>query len=211
MNKPSKKLLTCLVVIIVVLLGSILKIVFKPSTGIKAEVGSRVKGNPEAPVKIVEFADFQCPACANGAKLIKELFQKYPDSIRLEMKYFPLLNIHKNTFLATHYAECAARQGSFWAYHDLLFERQKIWSEMIDPKDAFEQFARELKLDPNQLKACLGDKSVDVLITKFKGEGNLAGVKSTPTYFVNGQMIVGSKTIQDEIIKRIPSPKQTKP
>ena len=207
MNKPSKKLLTIFVIVSVILLGIILKVAFKPAGNMKTEIGSRVKGRSDAPVKIVEFADFQCPACANGAKIIKELVKQYPDSIRLEMKYYPLTIIHKNTLLATRYAECAARQGEFWAYHDLLFERQKIWSDMLDPKDAFEQFAQEVKLAPSQLKFCLEDKAIDALITKFKEEGNLMGVKSTPTYFVNGAMLVGSKTIQDEIIKRIPLPK----
>lgn len=158
----------------------------------------RTKGNPGAPIKIVEYIDFQCPSCAMGAQKIKEYMQKYPDKIFLDMRYFPL-EMHRHALVASKYAECAARQGQFWPLHDLILEKQKIWTELTNVAPVFDIYAKESGLDMGKLKACLSADTVDRVIQRSRKEGMDIGIRSTPTYFINGKMVVGIKLLQEEL------------
>lgn len=159
---------------------------------------AKVKGKKDAPIQIVEFIDLQCPACAKGAQHLKKIIKQYPGKIRLELKYYPL-SIHQHAFLSAHYAECAARQGQFWPFHDYLIDKQEYWAKLSDAKPTFELFAEWSQLDPRELKNCLEDKSVEGFILKDKSEGKMLGVKSTPTYFVNDKMFVGFEQLEAEL------------
>lgn len=158
----------------------------------------RVKGNPQAPIRITEFIDFQCPACAQGARYLAQLMTEHPTAIHLELKYFPLPS-HRHGLASARYAECAARQEKFWPFHDRLIERQANWSRLVDATPAFMLIAQEVGLDADRLGACLKDASIDSFITQNHDEGNRRGVKSTPTYYVNGKMVVGSKLLESEL------------
>ncbi len=159
---------------------------------------TRTKGDKGAPVRVTEFIDFECPACARGAGYLARTMTEHPARIRLELKYFPLPG-HRHGFLAARYAECAARQGRFWPFHDALIARQPNWSRLTDATPAFALIAREIALDPGRLDACLNDKSVDALIQRSHLEGERQGVKSTPTYYVNGKMVVGVPSLELEL------------
>jgi protein-disulfide isomerase len=158
----------------------------------------RTKGDKGATIQITEFIDFECPACARGAEYLSRVMAEHPAGIRLELKYFPLPS-HRHGFLAARYAECAARQGKFWLFHDALIARQPNWSRLTDATPAFALIAREIALDPGRLDACLNDKSVDALIQQSHLEGERQGVKSTPTYYVNGKMVVGVPSLELEL------------
>lgn len=158
----------------------------------------RIKGDNGAPVRVTEFIDFQCPACARGTEYLSRVIAQHPSGIRLELKYFPLPS-HRHGFLAARYAECAARQGKFWPFHDALIARQPNWSRLTDATPAFTLIAREIALDPGRLDACLNDKSVDAFIQRSHQEGERQGVKSTPTYYVNGKMVVGVPSLEIEL------------
>ena len=166
--------------------------------GFRAGTPMKVKGVKKAAVHITEFIDFECPACALGSVYLKKLMAEHPQAIRLELKYFPL-PMHKYGFLGARYSECAGRQGKFWPFHDLLIERQANWKRLDDAKPAFEVMAQEIGLRPETLRQCLADDSVDTLIRKDKTEGDALGVKSTPTYYVNGKMVVGMKSLELEL------------
>jgi protein-disulfide isomerase len=199
MPKFSKKSVT--VLILVVSVGMALGIKFRvgASRGRLHPGGlSRVKGDDRAPVKVTEFIDFQCPACAGGAIFLEKFMEENPQLIRLEMKYYPLRN-HAHGFLSAQYAECAARQGKFWPFEKILIARQKNWSRLIDAGPAFQLIAGESGLDLAALGQCLQDKSVDEFIMKIRGEGDVLGVKSTPTYYVNGKMVVGVNSLKMEL------------
>ena len=161
---------------------------------------SRMKGSNNAPIKVTEFIDFQCPACAHGAAYLKKTIEEYPEAIRLELRHYPLQS-HQYGFISSRYAECAARQEKFWPVHDLLLARQSNWKRLADATPAFEQIAIDSNLDQQELKACLDEGAVDEIIQKNKDEGKALGIRSTPTYFVNGKMIVGKKSLEDEITK----------
>ncbi|MCA9408540.1 MAG: thioredoxin domain-containing protein [Candidatus Omnitrophica bacterium] len=161
---------------------------------------TRAKGNPKAPIKIVEFIDYQCPACAMGSKYLKEKYEQYPDQLRIELKYFPL-GMHQHAMLSAQYVECAARQGKLWPFQDKVMERQNGWKNLIDPRPAFDVMAKEIEIDLDQMKQCLDNEDVKRFILEDKEKGNSLGVKSTPTYFVNNKLLVGAKSLDIELKK----------
>ncbi len=166
-------------------------------------VSARSKGNPQAPIKIIEFIDFQCPACAKGALLLKDYTRRYPSQIFLEMKHYPLSKTHRFSFLSSLYAECAGHQGKFWEFTDLLVTNQSQWIRMMDAARMFNRFAEDLQLNAGKLKACLENEKTRSTILKDKEEGSALGVHSTPTYFLNGKMVVGMKSLQEALDKNL--------
>ena len=167
---------------------------------------AKFTGDENAPIKITEFVDFQCPACANGAKTLKQYRTDHPHKIRLELKYFPL-KMHQHALVIARYAECAARQDKFWPFTEIVFDRQDQWKSLFDAHSAFDGFAGEAGMNAARLESCLKDPSVDELIEKNKQEGVSLGVESTPTYFINGVLTVGTKNLEFELGKLISAQK----
>lgn len=159
---------------------------------------SRTKGNPNSKIKIVEYMDLQCPMCALGAKKLKEYLEKYPEKIYIELHYFPL-DMHKHALMAAQYAQCAAEQDKFWVLHDVLVDQQKSWSEATNAAALFDIYAKEIGLDMSRFKACVPSDRVKRVIEKDKQQGRDLAVRSTPTYFINGKMVVGIKLLEDEL------------
>lgn len=205
MVKISKKKATFLIILslVVFVLGAKYFLQLRQKH-ISAVALARTKGSPSAPIQIIEYIDFQCPACAVGAKYLGELIQKNPDKIHLEMRYFPLSKVHSHAMLSAMYAQCAAEQNKFWPFHDLLVERQANWKRLADAKPAFEVIAQEVGLNPAKLGACLASSSTTEKIEQDRQAGDALGIKSTPTYFINGQMVVGSQSLQTELQKLLP-------
>ena len=100
-----------------------------------------ITGNPDGAVTIVEYADFQCPECAQLAFTLARLEADFPEDMRLVYRHFPLLTIHDKAGLALAAAEAAGAQGEFWAMHDLLFARQSDWANL--PAEAFSAWAAD--------------------------------------------------------------------
>ena len=200
MKSPRKNIIAIFVVVVTValILAGRLALPYLHKKPVEIENPERVKGNPQASMKIVEYIDFQCPACAMGSQFLKEAIDQYPSQIFLEMKYFPL-PMHTHAYTAARYAECAAREKKFWPFQDLLIARQDQWKRLIDATPAFVQMAQEIGLNVDQITSCVKEESVTTTIINDKAEGDKRGVKSTPTYFVNDEMIVGAP----DLIKRI--------
>jgi protein-disulfide isomerase/uncharacterized membrane protein len=153
------------------------------------------KGRADAPVTIVEFSDFQCPACGQAFRDLHELLASRTD-VRLVFRNFPLDSscnealprpIHPDACNAAIAAECARRQGRFWEYHDLLFENQRT----LD-RDSLFRYARDVGLDVAAFRTCLDDPATRVRISDDARAGIAAGVESTPTLFINGRRIDGA-------------------
>ncbi len=149
-----------------------------------------IKGNPDAPVIVVEFADFQCPYCKEASKIMKKAHQKYGDDVAIYFKNFPLA-AHQHGELAARAAIAAHQQGKFWKMHDLLFEHQKSLSEK-----KITDLARRAGLNIEKFQADLRNPEVHSIVTQDKSEGEQAGISGTPTIFINGRRFLGDGSEQ---------------
>ncbi len=147
-------------------------------------------GSPSAQIKIAEFADFQCPACAASEPTLKEVLKEYGDKVYFEYHHFPLA-IHNWSILAAEAAEAAGAQGKFQEYHDVLFAKQTEWSANKDATTLFKQYAKDLGLDTTKFNDELDKHTYKDKVLASYSHGSSLNVQSTPTFFVNGQKIEG--------------------
>ncbi len=187
-------------IILVAAAGSIFlaKYVLWGRVGAQDSIAARAAGDPKAAVHIVEYLDFQCPACAYGAKQIHNYLETFPGKIYLEVKYFPLGG-HVHSMGATKYAQCSARQGKFWPYLSTVFERQAQWKGLFDAQPAFVQIIKDIGADANKIQSCVANDDIRKEIMAEKDAGVALGIQSTPTYFINGKMFVGVKPMMEEV------------
>ena len=195
----SKQKLTLAIVIVAVAVIVGINIFAGRAPKFVDSIAARTKGDPQAKVQIIEFIDFECPACANGSKILREYTAKYPQGIRLQIKYFPLVSHHRHAMQSALYSECAGRQGKFRDFHDLLMAQQGQWSSLINADASFMQIAGQAGLDKAQLNACIASDDVAKMINGERSLGQSLGIQSTPTYFVNNKMVVGTKSLMDEL------------
>ena len=146
-------------------------------------------GDPETPVSIVVYADFQCPACATESQTMARIWSRIEDRAHMIFRHYPLTASNPHAWTAALYAEAAGRQGRFWEMHDFLFLNQPIWSFLPEVESEFDSYAETLELDLEQLQADLeNDEVIDKVRNDQRG-GNAAGVRSTPVMFINGQRV----------------------
>ena len=162
-----------------------------PSPTVEVGVGNLApKGDPDAPVVIIEFSDFQCPYCGRHVtNTIPQLVEEYIDTGKAVYYYrdFPL-SFHAEAKPAAVAARCANEQGEFWEYHDILFENSQSLST-----DNYKQWAEDLGLDTEQFNSCLDEqKYADDVDADFTA-GAQAGVSGTPSFFINGVKLVGAQ------------------
>lgn len=151
---------------------------------------SPTKGKKDAKVMVVEFSDFQCPACAAAHPIVKQMNDTYKDKILFVYRYFPL-TIHKNAYMAAQAAAASLEQGKFWQMHDMLFDRQNDWEKADNPLDIFVSYASDLNLDSEKFKEALKANKYSTVISQDIADGNALGVNATPTFFVNNEKISG--------------------
>lgn len=165
------------------------------------EFSAHIKGNPDAPTKLVEYSDFQCPACAQAFPVVQQLLEEHGDKISFEYKHFPLFSIHPHAVPAARAAEAAGQQGQFFAMHDKLFEEQSVWSNAASPNVYFEQYAEELELDMKLFKRHLNASVIDDKINDEFNEARELGFTGTPSFMLNGQRLQFSS--YDEFIELV--------
>ncbi len=170
---------------------------------IRADKGF-TRGPKDAPVTIVEFADFQCPFCKSILPTINQLMDKYPGKVKWVFRDFPISDLHPTAPKAHEAARCAAEQGMFWEYHDFLYERSPRHS-----LEELKQYAQELKLDGSAFAQCLDSGKYQAEINGDIQEGTRLGVSATPTFFINGRVLVGAhpltafeKLIEGDLAKK---------
>ena len=198
MAQSPKLKVTLLIVCLAVLCVSGVKYFMWNKAKAVNVASARQKGNPQAPIKIIEYVDLQCPACAYGALKIHDYLEQYPDKIYLEVKFFPLGG-HMHSLIATKFAQCAANEGKFWPFFELIFKEQRKWSGLMDAQPAFVEMVESIGLNPDQVIACTQKDELRSSILAEKDAGTSLGIKSTPTYFINGVMFVGVKPMTDEL------------
>lgn len=140
------------------------------------------EGNENAKVVIVEFSDFQCPACGAAYTIMKEVRETYGDQIKFVYKDFPLTNIHPYAWKAAEAGQCALEQGMFWEYHDKMFENQQ---DLRVSK--LKQYAADVGFDTAQFNSCLDSGKMYSSVAEDQKEGLKLVVEATPTFFVNGR------------------------
>ena len=154
-------------------------------------------GSAQPKAIIVEFSDFQCPACKAAAPLVKQLVTKYQDQIKFIYRNFPLPQ-HQYGQLAALAAETAGSVGKYWEFHDVLFEKQEEWSALKENEvvDQFVKYAESIKIPGDLMRQSLKEKTFENVVLKDIADGNALGVSSTPSFYVNGQRIQTSNVQQ---------------
>jgi len=145
-------------------------------------------GNQNAPLNVVEFGDFQCPACAQAEPILKKILSQNREKIYFTFRHYPL-TFHKNARIAAQAAEAASIQGKFWEMHDLIYQNQKEWSDSTGAEEIFERYAEDIGLDKSKFKDDI-DKTTAIINDDY-ALGNKVGVQSTPTFYINGKKYSG--------------------
>lgn len=152
-------------------------------------VEAHVKGNPDAAVRLVEYSDFQCPACAAFQPVVEQVLASYGDSLAFEYMHYPL-PIHPYAVQAAVAAEAAGQQDKFFEYHDLLFEHQTEWSNSSTPAVQFQAYAEELGLDLETFKRHMNSSILKDHVRTQTQTGRDMGIMATPTFILNGEQMV---------------------
>ncbi|NCN11882.1 thioredoxin domain-containing protein [Candidatus Kaiserbacteria bacterium] len=177
-------------IIIVILLGG--SFWFSSSTVGQSDEGVTLiehrKGNPDALVTLVEYSDFQCPACAAFQPIVNGMIEQYGDRLQFEYKHFPLPpRIHPYAFQASVAAEAAGQQGKFFEFGDMLFEKQDAWAKSAVPATLFVQYASDLGLDVDSFKRHMKSSLLRDRVQADFSAGEVLKVDATPTFFLNGE------------------------
>ncbi len=143
-------------------------------------------GSAKARVTVVEFADFQCPGCAQIAPVVEQLVKDNPDQLRVIFRQLPLVQIHSHAMAAAEAAEAAGNEGKFWDMYAVLFSRQQEWAEASDAQSRFAAYGQELSLPAELLTQAMTENAYQVEIDKDIQDSQRLGIDATPTFFVNG-------------------------
>lgn len=160
-------------------------------TSLQSAVGIKM-GPDGAPVTLIEFADFQCPACANFATFIHPLIKERlvdQNIVQLIRYDFPIVSGHPHAFLAARAARCALDQEKFWEYHDVVYADQRTWSVSRDPVEMFVDYAGRLAMDEGAFKQCVNSDMHAEEVTRNLRLGESLGVTGTPTMMINGEKL----------------------
>ena len=168
----------------------------QPVADTALDAARNARGNLDAPVTIVEFSDFECGHCAAFHQSLDDVLRRVGPNVRVIFRHFPLDNacnpkvaasVHPSACLAAVAAECAAEQGKFWQYHNLLFDNQQELGRAF-----LIQYASRLGMDVARFTECLGSAQAQGRVRDDAAEGARLGIDSTPTVFINGRKIKGA-------------------
>lgn len=153
-------------------------------------------GPNDAPITIVEFSDYQCPFCRRWHNEVYEpLLAAYPGKIKLVYRNLPLTSIHPDALAAAEAAMCAGEQDAYWPYHEKLFSSETLGNQ------TYIQYAQELSLNMDSFESCLNDHKYQAAIEADSDFAINLGVRSTPTFFINGLAVVGAQPL--DVFKQV--------
>jgi len=155
-----------------------------------------VVGPDNAPVTLVEYSDFQCPACEAKYFVISKLLTESSSTIRFVYRYFPLPQ-HSNAISSSMAAEAAGAQGKFWEMFDLLFANHTDWTELADPTSVYVGYATKIGLDTVKFVSDLKNPDLRAKVDADLADGQKIGIDATPTFFINGTVITTPQTYAD--------------
>lgn len=159
----------------------------------------RIAGDSSAKTWVIIASDFQCPFCRQWhEESYREFMQEYVRSGKVKVAYinFPL-GQHQNAVPSAQAAMCASVQNKFWQYHDALFDSQKQWEEMPEPRPVLDSIAKAVGVDIAEWKKCVDSDRMLPLIFADRDRAAAAGVRSTPSFLIGGQIIAGAVPMSD--------------
>ena len=171
---------------------------------IEVNATDHIRGSLNGKVTLVEFGDFQCPACGNYEPLVEKVIDQNKKDLKFVFRHFPLTQVHQNAMLAAKASESASLQGKFWEMHDVIYAHQTDWSEGVDARNVFISYAQNIGLDVEKFKTNLDNPSIEQNILAEEKEGVKLGVNSTPSFFLNGKKLKNPATVEefDALIKK---------
>lgn len=158
-----------------------------PGSGELATDDDPVLGSDDAPITIVEFADFGCPYSAETSYVVRAIAKQYPDTVKVIYRDFPITELHPGSDLAAMGGECAQEQKKFWEYHDAIYKESGEFTE-----DSLLAVAEDAGLNLERFADCMTSGKYEEEIQNDLADGVAAGVRGTPTFFVNGVKVEGS-------------------
>lgn len=177
----------------------------RPPKPVNIDIGNAYyRGNKDAKVTIVEFSDYECPSCeAFATDVLPKLLSSYQNKIKFVNKFFPLYEIHKMANITAQSAFCAGKVASatdsaiinskFWEYHDYLMSNSSDW---IDKPEKLTEYAQNFKLNKDDFIKCQNSNEAITVVSADRQQGQSLGVDSTPTFFINGEKVVGLQTFE---------------
>jgi len=197
-SKEAKILTAVLVIVVGAMIG--LFALANKSDNTPAPTGDKTKiirdnshKTGSGSVQLVEFGDYQCPACGAAYPNIKQIMKDYDGKVTLYFRNFPLTQIHQNAMMGAEAAEAAGAQGKYWQMHDALYDNQKEWGELngTEAEDKVLGYAKGLGLDTDKMKSDIDNEKYKQVIQQDMADGNALGINATPTLYVNGTQVQG--------------------
>ncbi|HEX7041867.1 MAG TPA: thioredoxin domain-containing protein [Patescibacteria group bacterium] len=142
-----------------------------------------------AKVTLVEYADFQCPACKAYYPVVKQLQSDFGTKLDVVYRFFPLENIHRNAATSAQAGYAASLQGKFWEMHDKLFDTQDSWAELPDGTDTFVGYAKDLGLNVDKFKSDMASSDTQKFVENSYQNALNLGLQGTPSFFLDGKFI----------------------
>lgn len=168
-------------------------------TGILSEpisLNDWTKGSKTPKVTLVEYSDFQCPACGYYFPLVEKINAEYKGRLAFTYRHFPLAQ-HKNALVAAYAAEAAGNQGKFWEMYQKLFETQADWSDSSNAPAIFEGYAQSFKLDMTRFKVDASSQATKDAVIHDRDTGLATGVNSPPSFYLNGKKMQNPKSYEE--------------
>lgn len=198
-----------------IVVAIILAVVFSGGGGsTNAQPTNNIEGKGSTGVKLVEYGDFQCPACGEFYPTVEQVVEKYQNLIYFQFRNYPLTSLHPNALAAAHAGEAAALQGQFWPFYNKLYqendkyyqsnEAYNTWIGSSDPLPDFVSYAQALGLNVAKFKSDFASSKVNDIVQADMNAGNNLSIQGTPTFFIDGTEIninnlVDSKTQQPSL------------
>lgn len=193
----NKQFLTIMAVIVITFVGLL---VFNkkdtPTQTNNDQTTNHQYGEGGSGVTVIEYGDFQCPACQTYYSVFKQLKVKYNDKVTFQFRHFPIVSAHQNAMAAHRAAEAASNQGKFWEMHDLLYENQKSWETSNSAIKIFEDYAMSLSLDMDRFRHDVASEAVNAKINADLEAGKSMGVGGTPSFVIDGKLIENPESLE---------------
>ena len=167
--------------------------------------GFWARGSANHKVTVVEYADFQCPACYHFEPTLEEAMKQTGDIAQLQFKHYPIFNLHDKAKLAALGSESAGRQGKFWEMHDLLYREQLNWEKdtIVSFRDRITGYAKQLSLNTDQFSADIDDPSTLEPIMAEMKQGDDDELQGTPDIIINGKPTEKIPQTPEELVNLI--------